>query len=70
MNTNRVLVVLGVGSALAAFLAYAFPKYLEYCNAYERCWLWFAGEPGRLPFIIFFSAASVVLLIVRAGNRR
>ena len=70
MNSNRLLAVLGVGSALVAFLVYVFPTYSDYCNYYNQCWYWFQDEPARTPFIVFFSAASVVLLIVRAGNRR
>ena len=64
------LAVLGIGSAVIAFLFWAIPAPVCWDYYGERLCLqeYFSFE--RLPAIAGFLVLSLILLIARAGNRR
>jgi hypothetical protein len=62
------LAALGIGSAAVAFLLWAIPGADCFGSGYSCNIEWFS--PERLPAVAAFLALSVILLIVRAGNRR
>jgi hypothetical protein len=58
------LAVLGVGSAVVAFLLWAWPEYYSYGSLQG----FFSTD--RLPAFAAFLVLSFILLLLRAGNRR
>ena len=64
------LALLGVGSAVVAFVLWAWPSDDGGCFSYIPCLVLFSFSDARLPAVAAFLALSLILLIARAGNRR